>query len=207
MIERYHERQQANAFSVVAPPLPKLVSVTGVPATAAIGQAFTVTVTARNNGAEASEGSIHAAVRYADGTTDSLEVGQITSASWADALIRFGPGEGAGQIYNKGQCTPRSQAAQQFLLEAADRPWPANTERTMSFTVTPRKAGKVQVLVRTTMYAGPNCTDWLNDISTDTSRPTALDEQGWDCRVYEAQAVGSAAKIVPNGFVPPTGTL
>jgi PKD repeat protein/pimeloyl-ACP methyl ester carboxylesterase len=181
--------QGSATFTVPLPPVPDLVSVTGVPTTSIhVGGSFTVTVTARNNGGPSPEAGIHAAVQHTEGN-ENVDVGELTGVSWANIPpIHWAPGEGAGRIFNKGSCTARTQAASDWFLEAVETNWLGGTQHAMSFTVTPRKVGAVKVLARTTMFIGGACTStsWLNDISADTTtRPVTLDEQGWDCRLYE----------------------
>ena len=177
-------------------PSPDLVSVSISDSSVAPGEMFTVTVTAQNDGSQTDEGSIHAVVRYADGS-DDVAVSELRNVSWAlQPPIHWEPGEGAGQIYNKDSATPRSQAAEDWFLEAVGRPWSSGTTQSMTFDVTPQKAGNLQVLVRTTMHTGPDPEDWVNDISANTSNPTTNDEQGWQTRVYPVQVAGDFAQVI-----------
>gem|GEM_PF-1069092 len=180
------------------PPDPDLVSVSGIPSSIDVGDPFTVTVTAQNDGGVSPEGAINASVRYSDGTHDLAVDGP--DASWADG--RYNRAPEYYPIYNK-YCQPMTAA--DHMVEAVDSDWQNAESHSMSFTVTPEKAGTLYVRVRTTMRNGPveNC-DYRNDTSA-SGGTSATDQQGWTCRQYSVTVVADSAEIVE--FNPPTGTL
>ncbi len=140
------------------PPQPDLVSVSGVPSSVGIGQSFTVTITAKNNGGQTSEGAVHAAVRYSDGTHNE-DVSELSDVSWAILSPKhYAPGESGTVIFNKGSSTPRGYPPADWLLEAWNT-WSNGVQHSMTFTVTPNKTGTLKILVRTTMNTGPGVND------------------------------------------------
>ena len=181
-----------------SPPNPDLRSVSGIPSSVNVGEPFTVTVTAENDGGASPEGAINASVRYTDGTHDLAMDGP--DASWADGHYNRDPEY--YPIYNK-YCQPMTAA--DHMVEAVDSDWQNAESHSMSFTVTPEKAGTLYVRVRTTMRNGPveNC-DYRNDTSA-SGGTSATDQQGWTCRQYSVTVVADSAEIVE--FNPPTGTL
>ena len=178
-------------------PAPDLVSVSGVPSSVGVGQAFTVSVVAEDDGGQAPEGNIHVVARYSD-NSDNL-VMDAASATWADPLLVQAPG--TRTIYHRYGGTLTNG---DWFTEGVDTPWPGGTQHTLSVRVTPQKVGTLKVLVRTTMQrTAGSSTDWLNDISANTGNPQENDEQGWECRVYTVNVVpqGEIVAFIP----PPTG--
>jgi len=180
------------------PPDPDLQSVS-IPSTANVGEPFTVTVTAENDGGASPEGAINASILYGDGT-DNVTVDGPT-ASWADGIYHRTPGD--YPIYN---CNCQAITAEDHMFEVVDSDWENDESHSMSFTVTPKKVGTLYVRVRTTMSNGDEgeCY-YLNDTSA-SGGTTGLDQQGWSTRVYTVLVANeNSAEIVQ--FTPPTGTL
>ncbi len=155
------------------PPEPDLYTVTGIPSILPLGQSFTVQVTAENDGGPAPTGKINASVLYSDGT-DTLTL-DAASASWAEALTLYDPGE--GPLYT-AQCTVLSGGAPDHVVEASETLWDEGERQALSFRVTPQKAGTVWVRTRATMAGEGTCT-WYNDHSV-SSAATDTDPQGWE---------------------------
>jgi len=141
------------------PPDPDLISV-DIPSSANVGEPFTVTVMAENDGGTSPEGAINASVLYSDGTDNVVVDGP--NASWADGTYNRAPGY--YPIYNNN-C--QAMTAQDYMLEVVDSNWQNGESHSMSFTVTPQKEGTLYVRARTTMRNGPvgDC-DYRNDISS-----------------------------------------
>ncbi len=181
------------------PPDPDLRSVSVIPSSVTVGEPFTVTVTAENDGGASPEGAINASVVYSDGTDNVVVDGP--DASWADGTYNRAPGY--YPIYNNN-C--QAMTAQDHMLEVVDSDWQNGESHSMSFTVTPQKEGTLYVRVRTTMRNGPvgDC-DYRNDTSA-SGGSSGTDQQGWTCRVYTVTVnAPDSAEIVE--FNPPTGTL
>jgi len=166
-----------------AEPDPDLVSVSGIPSSVQVGQQFTVTITARNDGGSSPEGAINASVRYSDGS-DNVNVTGPTGSGFDQLLNRPA---GYYPIYNSN-CDPMT--AQDRLLEAVDANWTNGEQHSMSFTVTPQQAGTLWVRVRTTMAADvPSC-DYINDTSVPEG-VSDTDQQGWAVRRFAVTVAAS----------------
>lgn len=181
----------SDTYSVTAAPAPDLLSITGIPSSLLLGQSFTVTSTAQNLGGVARPGSsITASVLYDDGT-DDLTVDSLATSGWTPSASYFyAPNQGTVNLRNGGTVPPGSR---DWFIEVADDAWANNTEHSMSFRVTPNKAGTVWVRVRTTMNAGCN---WLNDWSASGGTDD-VDQQGWEVKRFPV-AVGLPSDL--RGF-------
>lgn len=176
------------------PPDPDLLTIQA-PSSVREGVPFTVTVSAENDGGVSPEGAINASVLYSDGTDDLVLNG--ISASWADGTYNRTPGY--YPIYNNN-C--QAMTAQDHMVEVVSSDWQNHDNYSMSFTVTPQKAGTLYVRVRTTMRNGPveNC-DYRNDTSSASSRGTnGTDQQGWLCRVYTVSVEGEPIDPDNDGY-------
>ena len=181
--------------------IPDLESVGGVAPRVGVGRPVSITVAARNRGAESQEGSIHVAVRHSAGN-DRVDVSPFRDVEWAIGTKHFSPGKGAGEIYNRGNCSPRPEPAGDWFLEAWQNQWGENVSRSGTFSVTPLAPGNIRILVRTTMQTDSACTDWTNDISANEGNPVALDEQGWECRVYTVEVPPADPDLVSVSGIP-----
>jgi M6 family metalloprotease-like protein len=176
---------------VSPPPSPDLVSVTGIPATATVGQPFTVTITAQNTaGLGGLYSAINSSVLYSDGTDDLL-INNAT-ASWADNLYNFAP----GTAINNNSCV--SVPAGDHLVEAADNNWTSGEQHSMSFSVTPSKSGTIYIRARVTLHSGDSGCNYVNDTSA-SGGSTSTDQQGWAVKQYAVtvQAMQPYIRIAP----------
>ena len=178
----------------VAPPNPDLVSVAVSPSTVQVGESFTVTVTARNDGGTSPEGAINASVRYSDGS-DDVSVNLPPNSAWGDLIVRS-PGE---TIYNSS-CCPIPAA--DHLIEAVDYSWTGGEQKDVSFGVTPQQAGTLWIRVRTAMDAGAsscgNC-NFINDASA-SGGVSDTDQQGWTVRRFAVTVNPAPVAIFTEGF-------
>lgn len=162
----------------LTPPEPDLLSV-NVPFSVNVGEPFTVTVSATNNGGASPEGAINASIadKYGEEPDFNLS-GPI--ASWADGRYSRVPDNDT--IYDSN-CDPMT--AKYHMLEAVDSNWQNGETHTMSFTVTPNKVGTLVVWVRTTMRSDSagEC-PYYNDTSA-SGGIIMDDQQGWPARLYE----------------------
>lgn len=159
-------------------PLPDLRSVSGVPSNVTVGQSFTVSVLAENDGSASSEGAINASVRYDNGS-DSVNVTGPTGSGF-DNLLNIP----AGNTIHDRNCIEMESADR--LIEAVDWNWTAGEQRTMSFTVTPQQAGTLWIRVRSTMKKddGWSC-HYNNDATVDNGNGVSdTDQQGWTVRRF-----------------------
>jgi len=177
----------ANYYVTVqpAPPVPDLISVSGVPTTSTeVGQPFTVTVSAQNNGGTGGQYSaINASILYSDGT-DDVTITDPTAA-WADNLYNFA----VGMAINNNVCSSISSV--DHLVEAADNNWTSGESHSMSFAITPNKAGTLYVRARVTLHNGDTGCNYINDASA-SGGISSTDQQGWAVRQYSVSVVNSS---------------
>ena len=163
-------------YTVTEAPRADLVSVSGLPSTAYVGRPFTVTVAAQNLGGPADGGSaITASVLYNDGT-DDLTVDNLTADWGAASQTLYGPTEGTVYRRDTGTVPP---ASRDWFIEATDDAWPRNAQHSISFRVTPSKAGTLWTRVRTTLHGGQDF--WYNDWSVSGGTDD-VDQQGWEVK-------------------------
>lgn len=187
-------------YQVPSPPVPRLTSVTGMPSSVDVGEPFTVTLTARNDGGNAGpDAAINASVLFSDNTHD-LSLSGPSGVSWADYTRNFSPGE--GPLYNDN-CQVISGGARDHVVEAGDNNWTLGESHSMSFTVTPQKAGTIYVRVRTTMQIGSTGCDFANDYS-GSGGTVVTDQQGWTVRQYAVSVVAPSPKLVSVTGIPST---
>ena len=145
-----------------------------------VGESFQVFVSARNDGGDATFGSI--SVSFPDFTNpgDAEHV-------WLD-FDNSGPGEGYLE-YERGAMIGQAgggQAPAEYLLgEFGDTDWQSGESYTLTLTVWPQETGTFEVYIRANM--GITSTDtFFND---PTASPQ-LDQQGWPVQVYTVQVGG-----------------
>jgi RHS repeat-associated protein len=178
-------------ISTAFPPSPDLVSVTGIPSTANVGQPFTITVTAENDaGLGGANSAINASVLYSDGT-HNISIANA-SASWADNVIT----RVAGDIIYDSSCSPI--VASDHLIEASDNSWDSGEQHSVSFTVTPNKAGTLYLRTRVTLRNGNAGCDYVNNASA-SGGSLSTDQQGWSVRQYSI--------TVNNATAPPVAKI
>ncbi len=157
-------------------PDPDLLSVSGIPSSVGVGDSFTVTVTAENDGGTSPEGAINASVRYSTGS-DNVSVSGPSGSGFSQLINRPA---GYYPIYNSN-CNPMT--AQDRLIEAMDANWTGGEPHSILFTVTPQEAGMLWIRVRSTMAADvPSC-DYINDTSA-SGGVSDTDQQGWSVRKF-----------------------
>jgi hypothetical protein len=170
------------AISGTTAPTPDLYSVSGIPTSPInVGESFTVTVTAENDGPGTGfDGSgITASVRY-DDNSDSVSNLTVTGpldVSWADVVYFARPGIETINGYDP----PGQFIADDYFVEAVDHNWTVGEQHSMSFTVTPNKAGTLYIRLRTTMSDSQG--QWHNMVDSTN----AIDQQGWGVVQIETQ--------------------
>lgn len=160
-------------YAVDPPPDPDLVAVSGIPSEVLVGESFTVQVTAENDGGPSTEGMINASVLYSDGTAD-VTLDQAAAAWAVQPVGLYAPGE--GPLYDAA-CVQLPGGAVDNAVQAVDNYWDYGDNQTLSFRVTPHKAGTLWVRTRATMAGEGTCT-YYNDHSV--GGPTSIDQQGWE---------------------------
>jgi hypothetical protein len=161
-------------------PAPQLLSVDGLPASATVGQPFTVTVTARNNaGIGGTNSLINASILYSNGPND-LVISNV-AAPWADGLYN----------YNNS------------LVQAIDNSWRACEEHSLSFSVTPLRSGTLYTRVRVTLRDGDTGTNYVNDAS-GSGGTIITDEQGYAVRQYATTVLGTGTGFWTLAHAPPS---
>ena len=199
-------------------PAPQLVSVSGIPSTMTVGQTFTVTINAANNGGDAGSGSaINASIRYNDGSDEVLVTSP--SASWSDSLLNYEPSQ--TPIYDSS-CNSVSGGAADHLVEAVDNSWLSGESHALSFTVRPQKVGTLQIRTRVTLHGSGGTCNYTNAPAA-VGGSVVLDQQTWPAQQYSV-TVNESADVLhqwagmsstgnqpvppdPNGCAGPYGVL
>jgi hypothetical protein len=163
-----------NAYKYIAPaPLPQIVSVTGIPSQVNMNESFTVSIIAVNNGGRGGQySSISASIVCVDGTHDFIVTD--VNAPWAEngSPYSFIPGT---QIRDRNCSSLKSV---DHLVEAQDNDWITGEQHVLTFTVTPTKAEKLLIRVRSTLRNGDSGCDYRNAIAGGGL--TSVDQQGWE---------------------------
>ncbi|MBI3539468.1 MAG: T9SS type A sorting domain-containing protein [Candidatus Eisenbacteria bacterium] len=159
-------------------PEPAMTSVTGVPASITVGDAFTISCSAVNNGLASDDGAIVLGFPSLTGAGD----GQwVTSTATGDQPgFRNLP---AGSTLSDTTCGPLT--ASYLVSEYRDNSWGGlgSETNTASFTIQPQATGVFSFDVRTTMHTtGTPCTS-INGLPPDAI-PVMTDQQGWSVKRY-----------------------
>jgi len=157
-------------------PLPDLVSVSGIPTSISIGNSFTMSVTAENDGGVSPAGYI--SVSYTGNPTLTNESGSGLTFS------QYPPGY--YPIYDR---YGNPITAQYLLLDAYDSNWTGTESHTMSVTVTPQQTGTMYIYVRTNLKDNDSET-YYSDCSVSGGDGFFTDQQGWACRRFPVNVVG-----------------
>jgi hypothetical protein len=178
-------------------PRPDLHLVRGIPSGGfPAGNSFTVEVDAWNLGGTSENGAINVSVLYSDETHD-VTIDNV-SAPWADLhLVNFSPGEGSLWDNN---CEQLPDGAVDHVVEAAESDWTQNESHTLSFQVTPQKAGTLWVRVRTTMKGDGSC-EYYNDHSV-SGADSPVDQQGWRVAQFVVAITGPSLTLDNYGLYP-----
>jgi len=166
-------------------PSPDLILVSGIPDSITLGESFTITIQATNNGGSSPEGAINTS--YTGNPT-------LSNVNAPDLnIVEKAPGE---SIYD---INGNSISATNRLLEVYETDWIASESHTLTVTVTPQETGDMYIYVRTTMQ--DNDTDtWFNDVSVTDGDGNYTDQQGWTARRFTVEVYSQ--NTLPNTPIP-----
>lgn len=169
------------------PPAADLISVSA-PSQVRVGDAITVSVTAKNTGGPAGANStINTSLLYSDGSfAFGLPGVDEIQAPWGRAII-LSPNQ--GPIYN-ANCSLVSAGASHLLIEAGSDSWPGGVEQTLKYTIIPQKPGTILVRTRVTLRDSITPCTFITDTSLDRGTETT-DQQGWPVRQLQIEVLPS----------------
>lgn len=184
-----------------APPLPVFVApVSGIPATVAVGQSFTLTASVRDYGGTSDNGRI---VVSFPGFTDPADAQWVTSPTAGDT-----PGfseHPAGSVLADAGCQP--MLGGHLVAEYGDNAWQGygNETNDLTLTVQPRTPGTFYLDIRATMHeSGAPACPAANAVPG--GGVTAVDQQGYPVTRFAVQVTPppSPAPTVSVTAIPAT---
>jgi peptidoglycan/xylan/chitin deacetylase (PgdA/CDA1 family) len=171
----YSSWSNIESVTVQTNPDPDLQSVSGIPSSINLGNSFTMSVSAENEGGVSPAGYI--SISYTNNPSLTNETGSGLT------FTQYPPGY--YPIYDKNG---NAMTAQNKLLDALDSSWTGNESHTMSVTVTPQQTGTMYIYVRTNMQDNDSST-YFTDCSVSGGDGFFVDQQGWMCRRFPVDVV------------------
>ncbi|HKQ58675.1 MAG TPA: kelch repeat-containing protein [Candidatus Eisenbacteria bacterium] len=176
-------------------PAPVVASVSAPPASITIGQTFTVTVSARNDGGTSDDGRIALSFPSFTSAGDGQWVQIGNGGDAPGGLERV-----AGTTITSAACAPMT--ASYLVAEYADSSWQGFGHETnaATFTVQPRATGTFEFYVRAGMHrVGGTACDIVGAVPSDGAGGYT-DQQGWPVKRYTVQVNPPTVPVGP-GFV------
>lgn len=163
-------------------PAPEITSVSLSSPEIALGESFTIRVSAANQGEQADLQLVSMAFPNVT-STDGAGVATVKSHTFKQAPIFVNPGDTLGAGYSGRE---RTVVAQYHAVEATSRPWPPGEAASIYLLVTPETEGRFMIFVKA--VALPHSGDQAHY----PQEGILLDHQGEYVTAYEVQVVAKA---------------